>query len=312
VQTFCAVLRIKKLSLERLKLLSRHVALAAALSFDPSSAYAASDDHVSETVVVEGTRPEIVRRVNTFVTGITHRGYAVESLARWNGPICPLVAGVPSAQGEFILQRLSDTARAAGAPLGPPKCRPNLHVVLTPEPDQLLALWRKRAPRLFGGQPPAKVRRVLGKPRPIRVWYNAWESCSKGGVAAIPGADINFGLQNPPGGNCSLRDSRLIFSAVNVISSVIVLVDLDDTKDVKLGALTDYIAMVGMAEVNLDGDWGDAPTILQLFADSGDSTPQRMSAWDQAFLNALYNTSQNSRWQRSAITQSMVRDFVGR
>ena len=98
----------------------------------------------------------------------------------------------------------------------------------------------------------------------------------------------------------------------NGISSVIVLVDLDDITHIKLGALSDYIAMVGMAEVDLDGDWGDAPTILQLFADSGDGGPQRMSAWDRAFLNALYSTSQNSRWQRSAITQSMVRDFVGR
>ena len=77
------------------------------------------------------------------------------------------------------------------------------------------------------GQSPAKVRRVLGKPRPMRVWYNAWESCSKGGVAAIPGATTNFGLQDPMGGNCVLRDSRLIFTAVNDISSVIVLVDLD-------------------------------------------------------------------------------------
>jgi hypothetical protein len=303
---------MKKLSLDWLKVISRHVVVAAALLCDVGSAYAASDSKVTETVVVEGTRPEIERRVNTFVTGITHRGYAVESLARWNDPICPLVAGIPSAQGEFILQRLSEAVRAAGAPLGPTKCRPNLHVVLTPEPDQLLALWRKRAPRLFGGQPPAKVRRVLGKPRPIRVWYNAWESCSKGGVDAIPGADTNFGLQNPMGVDCGLRDSHLIFSAVNRISSVIVIVDLDDIKEVKLGALTDYIAMIGMAEVNLDGDWGDAPTILQLFADSGDGGPQRMSAWDRAFLNALYNTSQNSRWQRSSITQSMVRDFVGR
>lgn len=299
--------------LESLKILSRRVAVAAVLSVAAGISYAASRGEITEEVVVEGTRPEIERRVNTFVTGITHRGYAVESLARWNKPICPLVAGIPSHQGEFILQRVSQAVRAAGAPLAPRKCRPNFYVVLTPEPDQLLDLWRKRAPRLFGGQPPAKVRRVLSKPRPIRVWYNAWEMCGEGGDAVIPGADTNFGLQNPGGGSvCDLRDSRLIFSAVNGISSVIVLVDLDDIEEVKLGVLTDYIAMVGMAEVDLDGDWGDAPTVLRLFADSGDVASQRMSAWDRAFLKALYDTSQNSRFQRSAIAQRMVRDFVGR
>jgi hypothetical protein len=91
-----------------------------------------------------------------------------------------------------------------------------------------------------------------------------------------------------------------------------VLVDLDDVKETKLGPLTDYIAMVGLAEVDLDGDWGDAPTVLRLFADSGDAASQRMSAWDSAFLKALYRTSQKSRHQRSTIAQRMVSDFVGR
>ncbi|MGH8239223.1 MAG: hypothetical protein ACREXP_19695, partial [Steroidobacteraceae bacterium] len=36
-----------------------------------------------------------------------HRGYAVESLVRWTKPICPLVAGIPADQGEFILHRVS-------------------------------------------------------------------------------------------------------------------------------------------------------------------------------------------------------------
>ena len=287
--------------------------LAAVLSLAAGLAYAASPNKVTEEVIVEGTRPEIRQRVYDFVTGITHQGYAIESLARWNKPICPLVAGIPRPQGEFVLQRVSQATLAAGARLAPSKCRANFHVVLTSDPDRLVALWRKRAPRLFGGESPSKVRRILSKPRPIRVWYNAWEECGEGGIAAQPGAG-NYGLWSGVG-DCHIEDSRLKWNYVNSISSVIVLVDFDDIEGIKLGPLTEYISMVGLAQVDLDGEWGNAPTILRLFADSGaadDAAAQRMSAWDRAFLKALYNTTQASRLQRSSITEQMVDDFVRR
>ena len=137
-----------------LETLSQRVVVAAALLLAAEFACAAARDPVTEEVIVEGTRPEVEQRVNTFVKGITHRGYAVESLVRWNKPICPLVAGIPANQGEFILHRISQAALAAGAKLAGEKCKPNFHVVLTPQPDELLdrganarracTAWRRR------------------------------------------------------------------------------------------------------------------------------------------------------------------------
>jgi hypothetical protein len=292
----------------------KRVAVATALLFAAALDCAAARDPATEEVIVEGTRPEIEQRVNTFVKGVTHRGYAVESLVRWNKPICPLVAGIPANQGEFILHRISQAVRAAGADLDDEKCKPNFHVVLTPEPDQLLDLWRKRAPKLYGMSPPAQVRRILGKPRPIRVWYNVWDQCGEGvDTGSIIGADRNFGLtaMTPYGRGC-FKDSRLTFTRVQSISSVIVLVDLDDTKEITLGPLTDYISMVGLTDVDLDGNWGDEQTILRLFAASGDAASQKMSIWDRAFLKALYETSHTDRHQRTEIARHMVRDFMER
>jgi hypothetical protein len=158
------------------------------------------------------------------------------------------------------------------------------------------------------------VKRILGKPRPVRVWYNVWDACGEGAAktGTIIGADTNFGLQmaTPYGGGC-LKDSRLAFATVNTVSSVIVIVDLDDTKEIKLGPLTQYISMVGLTDVDLDGDWGDEPTILRLFAASGDATSQKMSIWDRTFLKALYSTSQVDRHQRTEIARDMVRSFMG-
>ena len=289
---------------------SWQVAVAIGLSIAASLADAAAPKNkVTEEVIVEGTRPEIEKRAYTFVTGITHDGYAVESLARWNQPICPLVAGIPAAQGEFILRGVSQAARAAGARLAARKCKANFHVVVTSDPDQLIVLWRKRAPLLFGGESRTTVRHVLGTPRPIRVWYNAQEKCAGGGWTATQDAGGALAQMFIDSG-CRVKDTRLEFTAVRPISSVIVLVDFDDVKEMKLGALTDYISMVGLAQVDLDGNWGDAPTILHLFSNSADVAAQRMSAWDRSFLQALYSTSQSSRFQRSEIARSIVRDFV--
>jgi hypothetical protein len=287
---------------------SWRVAVAVGLSIAASLAYAAAPrNKVTEEVIVEGTRPEIEKRAYAFVTGVTHDGYLTKSLARWNKPICPLVAGIPADQGEFILRGVSQAARAAGARLAARKCKANFHVVVTSDPDLLLEMWRKRAPRLFGGESPTAVRRVMGTPRPIRIWYNAQEACAGGWTATQDAGAI---AQMFVDSGCKVKDTRLEFTAIRPISSVIVLVDFDEVKEMKLGALTDYISMVGLAQVDLDGNWGDAPTILHLFSNSADVAAQRMSAWDRSFLKALYSTSQESRFQRSEMARSIVRDFV--
>jgi hypothetical protein len=291
-------------------LLTATLSSAAGLAHGASQEKAASAAKTQEEVIVEAQRLELKRRVYEFVTGVTERGYMVESLARWNKPICPMVAGIPSAQGEFILRHLSKAVRAAGAPLGDSKCKPNFHVVLTYDPDELMQLWRKRAPRLFGMASPTAVRRIMGKARPVRVWHNAWEACAEG----QQGGPLNAGDDTVGGwhfmSDCHIKDTRLAFNYVKPIQSVIVIVDLDDIKDIRIGPLSDYISMVGLAEVDLDANVGDAPTVLRLF--TADPKPEHMSDWDRAFLKGLYSTSQTSRFQRSRIADEMVRSFAPR
>jgi hypothetical protein len=52
-----------------------------------------------------------------------------DSIKRWSWGqrVCPLVAGLPQAQGEFMLARLSEAARRAKVPLAPEKCQPNFY-----------------------------------------------------------------------------------------------------------------------------------------------------------------------------------------
>ncbi len=294
--------------------------LAAAFSFVTGRACADSQNGadssreaaLTDEVIVEGTRLEVERRVHAFVSNITRRGYGTESLVRWREPICPLVAGLTSEQGEYILYGVTQAASAAGAPLGAEKCRPNLHIVVASEPEKLVERWSKRARGLFGDTSPTTVRNFLqDSPRPVRVWYNTELVCGAGGgsprIEKGPGGDLS--VQESSIG-CIIRDTRLQTNYVDTFSSVIVMVDADLIKDIKLGQLADYVAMVGLAKMDVDASLGDAPTILRLFADSADVAPPTMSTWDRAYLKALYRTPQQSRIQRATIANRVVRDVT--
>jgi hypothetical protein len=78
-----------------------------------------------------------------------------------------------------------------------------------------------------------------------------------------------------------------------------------------IGQLADYVSMVGLAQIRLDGNTGTAPSILGLFRAS-DPHPQGLSLWDRSFLDGLYSTDQSSVLQVSALKTRMFRQITGR
>lgn len=251
------------------------------------------------TVTVQGTRQgEIVRRqVRSYVSAITAAPQGV-SLGRWAKPtpLCPLIAGLPRADGEYMLKRLSEIATTVGAPLAPEHCRVNFYVVVTSVPDELIDAWSKRDTWMFidnarpGG---TVVRRFLHASTPVRVWYNvAYTDVDGLPMAKLSGTAESFGGM--------ARD----------LWSVIVLVDARKTMGVSFGQLAAYIAMAGLAQIRLDAKLADAPTILQLFSDAGKAPLNGLSPWDQAYLKALYDTAHSDKMQLSEIKISMMHDVA--
>lgn len=261
-----------------------------------------------DTVTIEARRQRelIEHEISNFVSAITIP-FPDESLARWQTPICPLVAGLPRDQGEFVLARLSQVARDAGIALASPNCTPsNFLIVMTAEPDVLLQKWWARNPRLFnlerglGG-----IKHFIRTAQPVRVWYNANGSC--------PDGEATFQLQ---GGivypTCSHGEigSRLRWEVVRVISSVIVVVDARRVSDLNFGQLADYIAMIGLAQIRENARPGAAPSIMRLFSEAGAARPQALSSWDHAFLKSLYSTDSGNITQLGEIKLTMYQDLV--
>jgi hypothetical protein len=276
--------------------------LAASAALPSSSVGKSEQDLQSITVEAQRDRAVLERRVKTFVSGITTAPMQ-ESLAQWQKeiPICPEVAGLPAEDGEYVLSKVSEIARTAGASLAPEICSPNLHIVFSSVPDEIIAEWSARTPWMFGHAGGGKIRQFIKSTAPIRVWYNTTFFDGHG----IACKTYNEGIQV-----CEqdAEVTQIRYAAVRNLSSVIVLVDARQTKGISNGQLSAYIAMVGLAEIRVNPKLGDAPTILQLFADSAIPPPPGLSLWDEAYLNALYHTPHDDKTQLLALKATMLRD----
>ena len=269
-----------------------------------------------DSVTIEAARERLLKRqISEFVAGFVFR-YGNDSLARWNTPICPLVAGLPSERGEFILARVSQIARDSHAPLAGEHCRPNFFVVVTDNPDHLVEKWSQRDRGLLNTcNGMGYVKAFLHSRQPVRVYYNGKFHASEGTGRDVSSFDLVGSSLDFHFGQCTYGGAelgtRLRYSDVQELTSVIIVVDSRHTTNLNMGQLSDYVAMVGLAQVRPDADTSKAPTILSLFGEA-DPRPQGLSPWDQSFLHSLYTTNQSSVLQVSMIKTGMFEQIAGR
>lgn len=265
-----------------------------------------------DTITVEAAREheKLERQVNKFVSGIAVERRD-ESLANWQPeiPMCPLVAGLPREDGEYMLTRLSQIAASAGAPLAPDHCKPNFFVVVTSEPDALLKAWSKRDVRMFengDNHGYTEIRKFLDARMPVRAWYNAEIYNSDGTPLRYESSGAFKGFRV----TSQAVATRIRFNTVRDLASVIVLIDAPRARGISFGQLAAYVAMVGLAQIKSDAKVSDTPSILQLFSDAGRPAPTGLTQWDQAFLKGLYHTEHLNQQQISAVKTAMIQDIA--
>jgi len=255
-------------------------------------------DFTLETVEVTAQRETMREAIRTFVSNVTR--FDGEKVARWRFPICPSVTGASREHGEFMRAKIVEVAKSAGAPVGrnQEKCSPNLFVILTPQPDQLWATFKERYPAMFGSLQPQRVERALST-RPVQTVQNVILN-NADGTTPINSASYR------------LKDSHIYSSVSEDFTSVVVVVNDAETGQATFGQLTDYVAMVALARVDLSADFAGTDSILRLFAtaDSVTPPPSRLTAWDQSFLKTLYGVDVSIQRPRKLISTTMIRDFV--
>ena len=252
----------------------------------PRRTLAVESNQPLETIEVKGSRAEVRKQVQTFVAAVTRREGNL--IGRWEKAICPMIVGVSEEQGAFIRHRLLEVeAEARKRKVDEArKCRPNLFVIVTDEPQQVLDGWKARDPLWFRWNTPEGITRSVGD-GPVRTWHNAVEVASGG-------------------------DDRVASSASEFIVNVVVLVDATRTAGKSLAQLTDYIVLVSLSQIDASAEVRGVQSILQLFASTPEFTPSTLTEWDRALLHGLYRTSYPPAKQRMDLMARMVRELAPR
>jgi hypothetical protein len=283
-----------------------------------------NDPSTPAEVTVEAQRKAIEHQAYDFVREATRNPqFENESLPRWNSPVCFAVAGLPEEQGLFALGRLAEIARAAGVRVARPGCKYNFYVVFAPQPDNLLKKAFLGSSKALGCEGLPAIREFLSptKPRAVRVWHNVRPFTRDGMPIDVSGRCTGaLGASGGPGASSNSNDfpvslqywpSRLERYDVKAFSLALVIVDTAYPKPIKLGQLVDFAALVGLADISLDANVGDTPSILRVFDQAADEQAPGLTQWDSAFLNSLYQSDQSAVVKRSQMALKISHNIAG-
>lgn len=279
-----------------------------------------------EDVVVDARRLEDAAEefVNEVAAPVRRRG-----MARWHRGVCVGVANLQPEIAQYLVDRVSDVARELGLTAGQPSCTPTILIIATTDADAFAEDFVAMRPVLFrpGGsgmdRGGAALDRFMNSGQVVRWWNVSQPTDSDTGqsVVRMPG-QCNLSCSPMSGGSSSVFEfapntpvrsvSRLSAQYRQDLKRTFVIVDVDRLGDVTLAQLSDYIAMVALAQIDPDADTRRFDTILNLFDDP--TAVAGLSGWDTAYLEGLYGAtwariSQNS--QVHAISDNIAREYRG-
>lgn len=262
-----------------------------------------------DDIVVVGER--LQEMVRAFVGEVAVAPNAERQMARWDRRICPLVAGLPSRQMQYVADRIAQRAHQVDIETDGPGCRANILIFVTPDAGRLATGIVDEYRTLVGyystsglstlGRGPLED--FTNSTAPVR-WWHVNQTVSADGLelGGDNGTQVIHG--GPP-------PSRLRRPTRQDFLRVLIIVDARQAEGIQLQALADYLAMVSLAQLDPDGETVGTPTILNLFADrtAARPVPAGMTQWDEAYLEGLYTarrTAPVDLWQRRDISRSMV------
>lgn len=259
------------------------IALSLAFGLALASVAAAQDPATDiEGVTVTPDKPMTPReRVLTFSEKVPGGQFPV-----WTRPICPLALGLGAEKTAYIAARIRQVAEQTGIKYGDEKCRVNVIVLFSNEPEVLLTKMRKKRMNLFGTSSRPQIDRFVRQDRAVRQLTLTSEIAASGASASAMMADLALGapqFETPNG-------SRMRPMAFSTMNRMILVVDARLAEGLKIKTLGSYIAMSALTRPNPRTDQTGRDTILSIFNSEGRTNAQieDLTAWDEAYLKALY------------------------
>lgn len=208
-------------------------------------------------------------------------GIREEPLARFEAPVCPGVIGLQLEAAEQLVGRIRANAEELGLKLADAeRCEPNIVVAFLADGQDYLRRLASDQPHLFADLAKAEKRELLEEPGPARAWLNTHIRTRDG---LTVGRRDN--LVQPPQTGMWSAHSRIYVPVRRDIISAMVLFDRDAIGGLTIEQLADYATMRSFARTYPENA-RERASILTLF--EGDERPERMTAFDEAFLARLY------------------------
>ena len=248
-------------------------------------ALAAQDSDVKGDIVVtakgQPLDPAIVTRQAREVTRETD--IREEPLPRFDGLACPGVIGLTTEYAEIVVGRIRMIAEQLHIPLAPNgACHPNIFVSFTEDGRADLAAIQKKTHLLSDVLTVQERDELLEEAGPVRVLSVVETRMQNGSI--VP---RQRNLTDPPLGQMEGGQSLISTTTERHITQAVVLFDRAHASGKTLHQLADYAVMRVFARTR-DARGGGAPvSILGLF-DENATPPDGMTAFDRAYLAALY------------------------
>jgi hypothetical protein len=271
-----------------------------------------------ESVTVTGLKPS-TKVIDDFIFAHAKPTRLLGKLARWQTPICPETRGLRPAYAKFISQHIREIAAKTGAPVNDKKdCKPNINVVFTTAPQQLLDNLRLNDPLYLGYYESRVQLAEMGKfIHPIQSWYTTATMDQRGnktidsnkptglavdykgltgmdsGGLSMPGSATQLNLGNATVQNVS--GSRLGDGLSSGFFNVLIVGEPAKMLDYEMSTLADYIAMLALADPGALDTCAEFPTILNLLVPGCARIAPNLTEGDIAYLKALYKITPNSK-----------------
>lgn len=255
-----------------------------------------------ESVTVTGARSrEVIQGfVQSFATPTRRAG----KLARWTEGVCPTTVGLKPVFARAISQRLKTVAAEAGAPVNDRVgCKPNIEIVFTTTPQQLIDGVRRRQSDYLGYHDSSAQADALARVTyPIQAWYTTATRDLRGrpmiDSAAIQGVGEQSNIAGDSGNmifaSSAITGSRLGDGRRSGLYHVIIVAEPAKLLDHEIGALADYIAMLALTQLSSQDTCQTLPSIVNMLAPGCAARTDSLTASDLAYLRGLYKMSPGS------------------
>jgi hypothetical protein len=275
-----------------------------------------------EDIVVEGQRQAARARAVPYVREVLAPAMGSE-VARWQAPLCAEVLNADPRVTDYMVRRLSEVGAEVGLRTDPPGCQPNVLIIMADDgPAMAREMVSTRREAFVTGasgtdRGPRQLEAFQTRPDPVRWWHLSLPVDSFTGRPTVrlpgqPAANVDVDILHP---SDTRSYGRSVMGSLQGntdrydLQQVVIIVDVAAAAGTDLVALTDYVALVALSQIDPEAETAGYSTILNLFDPAAAPAPF-LTDWDWAFLAGLYGDEVLTSRGAGTIADVMARELT--